>query len=131
MAYCSACGSKLESAERFCKNCGKGQRAVLSMLEGFDVRDLLHLRALLSPKFARVAYYLLVGFFVLAGFIVLIRGLDMPWGGEPVVMLGLIVMTIIPLLIRVSFEILLVSYMIHDKLGDIQGKVMPTDQRKP
>jgi len=55
MSYCSDCGSKLESGERFCGNCGKGQQA--------DVKTIADRRSNQGPKRKKI--------FGLAGLVVL------------------------------------------------------------
>ena len=92
------------------------------MYKGLEVKDLLSFEVMLFPKIATICYRLLVGISILLGFIMLIRGIDMPWGGGAMIISGLAMMTIGPFFIRLWFEFLLVLFMIHDKLGDIRGE---------
>jgi hypothetical protein len=93
------------------------------MSQKFEFKDLLKFEVMLFPKIATVCYLVIVGISVLFGFVTFIRGIDADWGGEAMVISGLAMMTIIPLLIRLWFELMLVLFMIHGKLGDIRDEL--------
>ena len=93
------------------------------MSNGFSFKDLFSFEVMVFPKIATVLYLLLVGICVLFGFITIVRGIDMPWGGGPVIISGLAMMTIGPFLIRLWFEALLVLFKVHDRLRDINNKL--------
>ncbi|MCD5411875.1 DUF4282 domain-containing protein [Thermodesulfovibrionales bacterium] len=92
------------------------------MSKKFDFKDLLSFEVMLFPKVAKVCYLVLVVISILTGFVLIIRGIDAPWGGEPVVLGGLLMMTIVPVFIRLGFESLLVLFKIYDRLCDINNK---------
>ncbi|MCL0069782.1 DUF4282 domain-containing protein [Dehalococcoidia bacterium] len=93
------------------------------MSKGFNFRDLFSFEVMVFPKIATVCYLLLVAISVLFGFTTFVRGIDMPRGGGPVIIVGLAMMTIGPFLIRLFFEALLVLFKVYDRLGDINNKV--------
>jgi hypothetical protein len=128
--FCSNCGHKAEGVEKFCSQCGTPLEAGavvgrgFIVAEKFEFKDLLKLEVMLFPKIATISYLVIVGISILFGFVTLIRGIEAPWGGGAMIISGLAMMTIVPLLIRLWFEFMLVLFMIHDKLGDVRGKLM-------
>ena len=93
------------------------------MLKNFKFQNLLNFEVMLFPNIATVLYLLLAAISVLFGFAMVIRGIDMPWGGGPVIIGGLVMMIIGPLFIRLGFEVLLTFFKVHDKLRDISNKL--------
>ncbi|MCL0075243.1 DUF4282 domain-containing protein [Thermodesulfovibrionales bacterium] len=92
-------------------------------MKDFDFKSLLSFEVMLFPKIATICYFLMAGISILVGFITIVRGIDAPWGGGPIIFGGLLMMTIVPFLIRLCFETLLVLFKVYDRLGDINNKL--------
>lgn len=91
------------------------------MSKKFDFKDLLSFEVTFIPKVASICYLVMVGISVLSGFIIIILGIAE--GLLAVALVGLLVMIILPLFIRLWFEVMLIFFKIYDRLNDINNKL--------
>jgi hypothetical protein len=86
----------------------------------FQLRDLLRFEKMLTPRLARIGYYVLSAIAILVGTIAIINGASSRFGGGAQVIGGIATALLGPFLIRIACEQIIVIFGIHERLGEIR-----------
>ncbi|MBT9141436.1 MAG: hypothetical protein DDT30_02028 [Dehalococcoidia bacterium] len=81
------------------------------------MQEFLSFRRMLTPVIIKVVFWIGVVVCVIMGLLMIIEGIDMwGWGGEGMVLSGILVLFLGPLAVRIYCEILIVIFRILDEL---------------
>lgn len=86
----------------------------------FRLRDLLSFEKMLTPRLARIGFYVLSAIAILVGTLAVINGASSRFGGGAQVIGGLATAIIGPFLIRIACEQIIVIFGIYERLGEIR-----------
>ena len=86
----------------------------------FRLRDLLSFEKMLTPRLARLGFYVLSALAILAGVILIFSGMNARFGGGMRIVSGLATAVIGPFLIRIACEQIIVLFGIYERLGEIR-----------
>ena len=79
---------------------------------------------MLTPIIIQILFWIGVVVCVIAGIIQIVSGINAPYGGGgSVVFMGILLLLLGPILVRVSCELMLVLFSIHDTLLKIKNKM--------
>jgi len=90
--------------------------------DGFRLSDLLRFEKMLTPRLAKLGFYVFSILTIGAGLIVAISGLVARFGGGLRVALGLAMSIIGPFLVRIACEQIIVIFGIYERLGQIRDQ---------
>lgn len=88
----------------------------------FRLRDLLRFEKMLTPRLARLGFYVLSALAILAGVIMMFSGMKARFGGGLRVVAGLGLALVGPLFVRVACEQIIVVFGIYERLGQIRDQ---------
>jgi hypothetical protein len=89
---------------------------------GFRLRDLLSFEKMLTPRLARLGFYVLSALAILAGVILIFSGMNARFGGGMRVVSGLVTTVVGPFLVRIACEQIIVIFGIYERLGEIRDR---------
>jgi len=93
-----------------------------SSSDGFRFSDLLRFEKMLTPRLAKLGFYVFSILAVGLGLILTIDGMNARFGGGMRVVAGLSTALIGPFLIRVACEQIIVIFGIYERLGQIRDQ---------
>jgi hypothetical protein len=88
----------------------------------FRFRDLLRFEKMLTPRLAKLGFYVLSALAILAGVIVMFSGMNARFGGGMRVVAGLGLALFGPLFVRIACEQVIVIFGIYERLGQIRDQ---------
>jgi len=88
----------------------------------FQLGDLLRFEKMLTPRLARIGFYVLSAIAILVGTLTIIDGASSRFGGGAQVMGGIATAVLGPFLIRIACEQIIVIFAIYDRLGQIRDQ---------
>ena len=86
----------------------------------FRLRDLLSFEKMLTPRLAKVGFYVLSALVILTGVILMFSGMNARFGGGMRVVVGLVTTVVGPFLVRIACEQIIVIFGIYERLGEIR-----------
>ena len=89
---------------------------------GFRLRDLLSFEKMLTPRLARLGFYVLSALAILAGVILIFSGMNARFGGGMRVVAGLVTTVVGPFLVCIACEQIIVIFGIYERLGEIRDQ---------
>ena len=90
--------------------------------ERFRLRDLLRFEKMLTPRLARIGFYVLSALAILTGIILIFSGMNARFGGGMRVVAGLMTAVVGPFLVRIACEQIIVIFGIYERLGEIRDQ---------
>lgn len=90
--------------------------------DGFRLSDLLRFEKMLTPRLAKVGFYIGGASAVLVGLVLLYGGATARYGGGGQAISGLAVVVFGPFLLRVACEQIIVIFGIYERLGQIRDQ---------
>jgi len=90
--------------------------------ERFRLRDLLSFEKMLTPRLAKIGFYVFSALTIVTGIVLMINGMNARFGGGMRVVSGLVTAVVGPFLVRIACEQIIVIFGIFERLGQIRDQ---------
>ena len=87
------------------------------------VKEYLTFRKMITPIIIQVLFWIGTAGFVLFGLVMTVLGATARYGGGATVLLGLLCLTLGPLYVRITCELLILFFKMQESLTDIRSEL--------